>query len=361
MNNIRTKIKCFFSSKLHIGISILFIFFVLAGSVFLYYDTQLRAIDKRSEEIVYFSIIENDTVDSVSNRLQEQGIIKDANMLKLYVKLHGYDHLKVGAYELQKDWSAKKIIQYLNDGGNVLNDQVLLTFREGIWAKEIAQLINENTNVSADTLLALWNDETFLKQLIEKYEFLDKSILNSEYPVKLEGYLFPETYFFKKETTAEEVSYVFLNQFQKEYEKIKKDIEESGYSLHEIMTLASIVQFESASVEDMQKIAGVFYNRLAINQKLESSVTVCYALYDYTSWEECEKDVTIDSPYNTYMYEGLPIGPILNPGKDAIESTLYPDENEYYYFLADVYGDGTVYYSKTYDEHLKKQKKYLGY
>ena len=111
----------------------------------------------------------------------------------------------------------------------------------------------------------------------------------------------------------------------------------------------------------MKMIAGVFYNRMAIGMKLQSSVTVCYAIDidKGDSWKACEVNPTYDSPYNTYMVKGLPPGPILNPGVDAIAAVLNPTESNYYYFMADVYGDGTVYYAETYAQHLALVNKYL--
>ena len=120
-----------------------------------------------------------------------------------------------------------------------------------------------------------------------------------------------------------------------------------------------MVQYEASTKKDMELVAGVFYNRLKKGMKLESSVTVCYALYDdLTSGEDCEIQYNIDSPYNTYKNEGLPVGPILNPGEDAIAAVLHPEKSDYLYFVADIYGDGKVYYAKTYDEQLKNQEKF---
>ncbi len=110
----------------------------------------------------------------------------------------------------------------------------------------------------------------------------------------------------------------------------------------------------------MYLVSGVFYNRLGIDMPLQSSVTVCYALYDdFAHASDCETNADIDSPYNTYQHNGLPIGPILNPGKVAIDAALHPQESDYLYFIADIYGDGTVYYAKTFEEHSALVAKYL--
>lgn len=357
------KLKSFFSqlSKIHkILIIVGIIFVLLITTVFTLYNVNTSAVASKSSPIV-FEVAAGDTIDSVSERLEEKKIIKSATFAKLSAKLNGLSSLVAGQFRVDKSWSTSKILNHLTKQKNVMRNQVMLTFKEGIWAKDIAVLIGEHTNVTSEQLIALWNDDAFLKQAIEKYDFLDDSILNSEYRIKLEGYLFPETYEFNKKTSAEEITYVFLNQFQKEYNVFKKDLDKLGWSLHDVITFASVVQHEASKVNDMKLISGVFHNRLDINMRLESSVTICYALYDYENWQECEMNTGIESPYNTYQNSGLPIGPILNPGLDAIKATINPTKSDYLYFLADMNGDRTVYYATTYEEHLKNQKKYLGY
>ena len=318
------------------------------------------AISNKSEEVV-FTVKEGETLDSIVDNLEKQDIIKNATFAKLSAKLSGTNNFIVGQFKVNKNWGSDKILTYLTNPKNVLRDEVMITFKEGIWAKEIASLIESNLNIPAADMIALWNDEAFLKNCIEKYSFLDDSILNNEYRIKLEGYLFPETYSFNKNATKEEITYTFLDHFNEEYESVKKQIDKSGMSVHEVVTLASVVQYESKSKEDMDMIAGVFENRLKVNMPLQSSVTVCYAMYEYESWQECETNTQIDSPYNTYQNAGLPIGPILNPGKDAIESVLNPKKHDFVYFIADINnvrgeGKGKVFYSKTLDEHLKLQE-----
>lgn len=355
-------IKQFFSkfSKIQLMIAGVIITIIIILIIFFsVFKMNTSPISSKSEEVI-FEVVEGDTLDSIVSRLEDEDIIKSASFAKISAKMNGTDGFIVGQFKLNKSWNSDKIISYLTVQKNVVLDEVMITFREGIWAKEIAGLIEEKIGVKADTLLALWNDDTYLKTLIEKYDFLDESILNSDYRVKLEGFLFPETYSFKKDASAEEITTIFLDHFQNEYDEIKKDVDKSDMSIHDIITLASVVQYESKSEEDMKMIAGVFYNRLNQSMPLQSSVTVCYAMYEYDSWEECEVNTDIDSPYNTYQHAGLPIGPILNPGADAINAVLQPKSHDYLYFIADINnvkneGSGTVYYSKTHDEHQKLQ------
>lgn len=355
-------IKSFFNkfSKVQLiiaGVVIALILVLIIG--FSVFKTNTAAISSVSEEVI-FEVIEGDNLDTITTRLENEKIIKSATFAKLSAKLSGSEGFIVGQFKLDKNWNSDKILAYLTLQDNVLRDEVQITFREGIWAKEIAGLIKENLGIDDQELLALWNDEAFLKTLIDKYEFLDESILNANYRVKLEGYLFPETYSFNKKTNAEEITYTFLDHFQNEYEQIKDAIKASELKVHDLITLASVVQYESKSEEDMKMIAGVFFNRLKQDMPLQSSVTVCYAMYEYDSWEECEVNTDIDSPYNTYQHAGVPIGPILNPGADAISAVLNPKTHDYLYFIADINnvkgeGAGKVYYSKTLEEHSKLQ------
>ena len=163
---------------------------------------------------------------------------------------------------------------------------------------------------------------------------------------------------FNVKSTKEEITEVILNNTEDKLSSITKEIEKTDLSFYETLILSSIVMYEAGQPEDQQIVSGVFRNRLDIDMALGSSVTVCYTLYEFDDWEECEKydNLQIDSPYNTYIYAGLPIGPILNPSIEAIKNTINYKKNDYFYFVADAYegGDGSIYYSKTLEEHEKK-------
>lgn len=356
-----TKVQLIVIAVVSVVIIATITFFVLLG-------TNTSAVSSKSEPVT-FEVVQGDTLDSVCERLEEKGFIKSATFGKLAAKFDGSSTLVAGQFAIDKSWSSSKIIAYLCDSKNILKNEALLTFKEGIWAKEIAYIIgnDERYKVSEEELINLWNSDDFLANVIQKYDFLNESVLNSQYRIKLEGYLFPETYSIPFDATASEITYIFLDHFESIYKDLKPQMEKSDLSVHEIITLASVVQYEASSEKDMKLVAGVFFNRLKEGMKLGSSVTVCYALYDDLdksdpdSWKDCEAKYDIDSPYNTYVYEGLPIGPIENPGKMAIEAVLNPTDSDNLYFMADVHGDGTVYYAKTYEEHAANVKKYLGY
>ncbi len=226
------------------------------------------------------------------------------------------------------------------------------------WAKVAAEKIAAATQLNASDILNAWNDDAYLSTLIQDYSVLTPEILNSNTNVKLEGYIYPETYRFYKDSSIDQVTRKILDQTQSIYESLKNEFDQSALSVHGVFTLASIVGFEASDDVNQKLIAGVFYNRLAIDMRLQSSVTVCYALYDYSHWRDCETNPTLDSPYNTYVYRGLPVGPIMNPTYSVLKATLEPTTSDYFYFLADV-TTGKVYYQKTYEEHLQDKEKYI--
>lgn len=324
-----------------------------------FYQNQLQPVSDTSHTRV-FTISEGETPDMILANLKKQDLIKSEFIAKLEMKKQNLADLKAGNYLLDTHWDTVTILTYMNDSTNILmEDEVLVTIPEGTWAKDIAKIIEANTNVSADELIACWNDPDFLYEMMNMYEFLDESILNDAYPIKLEGYLYPDTYYFFRETTPKEVTLRFLEQFDVHYNALKAKFEASKYNVHEAITLASVIQFESGSLEEMKLISGVFENRMNQGMMLQASATVCYGMYEFDNILECEANPEFDSPYNTYLHTGLPIGPISNPGLHAIEAALEPTVTEYLYFVHDIYGTGEAHFAVTYEEHLANVDTYL--
>lgn len=308
---------------------------------------------------VVFTIESGQTLDTVASDLEKAGLVKNANVMKLYAKMSHNTNFVAGTFELDDSMNVKDILTYVQDSKNLKKDAIVLKIPEGKWAKEIAAQISKlyKGKFTSEEILNQWNDISYIKKLAKDYTFLHVDELNnSNYKVKLEGYLFPDTYYLEKDASIDEITRVMLDRFQVMYNDEKKDFDKSSYSIQKVITLASVVQFEASSKNDMRTIAGVFYNRLNQDMKLESSVTVCYALYDqFNDPKDCETNPDVDSLYNTYLHDGLPVGPILNPGQDAIEAVLHPKNTDYLFFAADIYNkvDGKVHYSKTYEEHQK--------
>lgn len=334
------------------------VFILLIALAFVGYNFLLSPINDDSQEI-NFVVDTNDNLSTITNKLEKEAIIKSAVASKIYGKVSNVSNFVEGAFTLDKSWSSKEILQYLTQSINVISNEVTVTLQEGLWAKEMAEKIALNIDVNKEELLDLWNDEVYIKSIMKDYPFLTEDVLNDVLKVKLEGYLAPNTYNFYIDTDIKTITKKLLDQTLIIYNKYVEKFNASDYTIHELFTLASLTQYEAGNFEDDQIIAGIWYNRLALNMRLESSVTVCYGLYEFESFEDCEKNTDLDSPYNTYKNEGVTPGPVTNPGENSIRATLEPKDTDYLFFLADVYNDGKIYYSETFAEHAEKVNKYL--
>lgn len=335
---------------------------VAIASVFAYVMvTNELSAKGTSGDTVLVNVSEGDLLNDVSSALKAQNLIGNDVIFEAYAKLSKLTDFKVGVFKIDRGWDAHAILLYMTEATNAEKNDVALTIIPGDWAKNVAQSIADVTDYSVDEIIAQWNDKVYFATLVDDYDVLIPGIDKTGVKVLLEGYLMPETYFINPTSTIDVITRRILDQTERFYLDNKAEFDSSEYTVHELFTLASIVQFEASKETDMKMVAQVFYNRLVQPMRLQSNVTICYALYNYTDWTQCESDANkkLVSPYNTYVVDGLPLGPIDNPSAVAIRSTLNPTPNDYYYFMADVYGDGTVYYAKTYAEHLKNVEKYL--
>ncbi len=304
--------------------------------------------DKKEVSIV----IENgSTISDIAALLKKEGLIKDENFFKLYVKLKKVSNVYAAKYYFSPSMNLDEIINTLNEGGYNENE-ISITFKEGINMRGIAKLIKENTSNSEDDVYKKLKDEKYLNSAIEKYWFLTDDIKNSKIYYSLEGYLFPDTYRFNsKDVTVEEIFNKMLDQMEKELNKYKKQIENSKYSVHELITLASITQSEGYNEDDFKNIASVFYNRLKTGMALGSCVTSYYGVKKDMTDELLQKDIDASNPYNTRGNNpvSFPVGPISMPGAKALDATLDPIETSYYFFVSDK--NNKLYFTKTLNEH----------
>lgn len=334
---------------------LLFVTFV-GFSVYSNYLDDLKAYPFPSDE-VYFEVESGSTLNAVLEKLENEGLIANSTSAKIYAKLNKLGNIRAGNYKLTNGMNIHDILVYLSEN-NAIVEQVSVTIPEGTWAKDIAKLISQKTNVTEQELLELWNNEEFLREMIDKYFFLSEDIFHEESHVGLEGFLYPETYYFYPETSARDVTIRILDHTEDILLKYKDDFEKSKYSMYDMMTLASLVQFEASNETDMKLVAGIFFKRLDTGMKLQASASVCYALYDkYKTQRDCEYNIDYQSKYNTYLVDDFPIGPISNPGHVAIEAVLYPTESDYLFFVSD--SNRINHYAVTYTEHLKNIDKYL--
>ena len=313
-------------------------------------------------QLVNFEVVAGDTMTSVLARLEEEGVIRNRYVARFLLRNQRVMVYR-GNFMLDKSSSVSDIMSILSDPTAAIQNTVRITLPPGFWAKHMAERIATFTSVTAEELLALWNDEAFVTQMIQEYPVLTNDILRRKDDVRvlLEGYLSPNTYEFFVDTNAEAITRILLNETQRVFERNRELFANSGRSIHDVFIMASIVEFEAFRPEDKRMVAGVFYNRLRINMRLQASPTVCYALYEFSDWRECESyaNQRINSPFNTYVITGLPAGPIMNPSEIALVATLDYTPSRYFYFLADVHGDRTIHFAETFAQHQANIDRYL--
>ena len=291
-------------------------------------------------------IEEGSTASAIAKELCDKNIIKSEHIFELVAKMGGYDsRLMPGEITISNGMSYKEILEEICKTGRRQGTEKKLIIPEGYELRQICEAV-----VSEE----ICTEQEFYdacKKELYSFDFL-KYIPDRENP--LEGYLYPDTYFIEPNATARDVITLMLSEFNDAFtDEMKDRASELEMSIDQIITLASIIERETDDKDERAKVAGVFYNRLKIDMPLQSCATVQYVLRERKRVLSVE-DTKVDSPYNTYQNKGLPIGPIASPGIDCINAALYPEENDYLYFVAGK--DGKHMFSKTYEEHLENQK-----
>lgn len=328
-----------------IGLTVLALGLVgLAG--YLWIEREINATFGKGPFPVELEIEEGSNLDTIAGKLENQGIISSAWIFKLEVKREGFGNkLQAGVFKFGEPLTMPQVIKKLATEGRLPSTRVMIP--EGRSAREVAQILSSLRGFDFE------NYREFALDGKEKFPFEFTASIPGK---SLEGYLYPETYQLDK-VDAETLIKTQLAQFESIF--TKKHIarcKELGLTIHEAITLASIVERESGRTSEMGKVASVFWNRLNANWKLESCVTVGYAL-EKPHTILTNDELKTNSPYNTYLYEGLPPGPVCNPGKAAIDATLWPPPSKYFYFVAT--GKGYNDFSETFREHQIKINKYL--
>lgn len=324
---------------------IVIILSILLSLIFLvgfYYTYQVSPVSRESEKVIVE--IKSGSIYSIGDTLYQHNLIRSKFIFKLYVKLNNINSLKASTYELDKNMKLKEIIEVLEEGNAYNPDEIRITFKEGLNVRKIAKIVEEETNNSYDDFINIMDDSEYIDSLIDKYWFLTDEIKNTKIYYPLEGYLFPNTYaFLNKDVSVKEIIETMLDETDKKLSQYKEDIENMKYSVHKMLTLASIVELEGATADDRAGVAGVFHNRINDGWVLGSDVTTYYALKidDFkVSLTTANGLYKCDNAYNTRCtsYVGLPVGPISNPGIESIEGTINYKEHDYYYFVADCKG-----------------------
>lgn len=306
-------------------------------------------VDINSENTVAVEIPQGSSTKEIASILKDSGIISSKFSFRMKSRLNGADgSFNYGTFYLSKDMSTEQIIKTLQ-GTSQAEQANRLTIPEGYTAKQIAALVDEKGIVTSDEFINEINNGAF------EYDFLEGIPKRDFY---LEGYLFPDTYFLSGNETAHDIIVMMLNRFEQIYNASVKDyVNSTGYTLDQLVTVASMVESEAKLDEERPIIAGVIYNRLNIDMKLQIDSTVQYALSTRNE-VVTEKDLQVDSPYNTYQNTGLPIGPICNPGEASLIAAVKPTSHKYIYYVLKEQGGSEHTFTETYDDFLTAKAEY---
>lgn len=289
---------------------------VVASSVFLSF---LKEPIDHNRTAITVEIPKGVSFSQVMDILDEQGLLKNRFLFSLLARLmNAPTHIHAGDYEFHSSLSPEEIIHKLIRGEI---KRYLVTIPEGFTIKQIASRLASINLVDEKEFLALASDQDFLKSL--------------RIPAKnVEGYLFPETYFFDRSMEARGIIQIMVGRFRHEITPdMEKKAAESGLTLHQLLTLASIIEKETGQRAEMPLVSAVFHNRLKNRMRLQSCPTVIYGL-DHFDGHLTKEHLLMKTPYNTYVIDGLPPGPIANPSLDAIQAALHPVKTDYLYFVS---------------------------
>jgi len=309
-------------------------------SGFFYYQV-LNPVGESTESIT-ISIAPGATLKQISNNLESHNLIRSASAFRLLANIRKKQtHIQVGEYELSQSMLPMDILKAITSGKTVLHP---ITIPEGYRITEIAELFSKKI---------LIDKEVFIKESRNK-DLIQELDINSD---SLEGYLFPETYHFSKHSSEKKIIQTMLNTFKQKMQSqsILDQVTNSKMSMHEIITLASLIEKETGKNEERKHISSVFHNRLRKKMLLQTDPTVIYAIEEFDG-NIRKKDLSIDSPYNTYRYKGLPPGPIASPGLKSITAALSPIKTNHFYFVSRK--DGSHHFSSSLEEHNNAVRRY---
>lgn len=334
-----------------IFIVVLIAFIIITGGSFVYLNG-LGPVDRSNEETISVLIPEGSGGSYIVEILDENGLVKNKTIAKIHVRIGGYDSLQANTYMFSKSMSLTEMFKAINTGDFEYLSKETLTIREGLTIPQVADAISAELPFTKEELIKKWSDKEYLRQIIDNYWFISDDILNEDIKYPLEGYLYPETYFITEENPSiESITAMMLDMMDTQLSTIKRDLGESDYSIHQLLTLASIVEKESSNVaEAMPEVAGVFINRINKGMSLGSDVTVNY-IFEKDGVELTMSQLDSDSKYNTRKFAGLPPSPICTVNLNAIDSVLNYQQTENMFFYATP--EGEIIFSKTVEEHNK--------
>lgn len=327
-----------------------FVGIVAFGSWHLWYVRALQPVASHDTARMVVVIPRGSSTADIAAILEEKGLIRSASAFKRFVKRSGKaETLQAGSFSLMRSMDAEAILNALTGGPS---EEAVITIPEGYTVKDIDHLLSEKGLIKEGDVLACASECDF-----SSYAFLPKTV-GAQRGGRMEGYLFPDTYFVIADGfQAEAFLKRLLDTFQaRVVEALAPDLKQSQRSVHEIVTMASLLEEETRTAEERPVVAGILWKRFDEGVGLYVDAAIRYILGKPTG-ALTAADLSIDSPYNLRKYRGLPPGPIANPGMESIRASLHPEESDYYYYLHG--SDGAIHYAVTNDEHNSNKARYL--
>ncbi|MEK8131452.1 endolytic transglycosylase MltG [Paenibacillus filicis] len=290
-------------------------------------------------------------VSQLAAELERKGLIRDARLFTYYVKYKGEGgRFQAGDYDMQPGLTLDAIMDKLNRGETVKEAGLRLTVPEGFTVRQIAEKLQQ-----------AGIDPAAFEAAVTRFAAPKDSAASAipsdpNLKVRLEGYLYPDTYEWKKDATPDEMIATMTGQLDKRLQELpegwRQAMADQGLTLHQTLTLASLIEREVAVDEERALVSGVIHNRLKQNKQLEIDATIQY-LFDKQKERLFEKDLRVESPYNTYLNRGLPPGPIASPSLASIRAAIYPQETKYLFYVTKKDGSRKHLFAETFEEHKK--------
>lgn len=290
----------------------------------------------------FITVSKGQSFNSVADSLEEKGIVLSGFTFKAAGRLMGVtQRMRVGKYSFVSGVSNREILEAIEGGTSTVGSTV--TLREGVRTSLYARILKRHVGIDSARFMSVVRDTSLIG-------------IHPHGAPSLEGYLMPDTYEFYWQDDERQIVQRMITEFREFFiDSLQQRMRKLGYTLNDVMTMASIVEGEAVYDDERPVIAGVYYNRLRIRMPLQADPTVLYAVSDNPRRLR-RSDLKVESPYNTYLRYGLPPGPINNPGRQSIIAALYPARHQFLYFVAD--NNGRHRFARSYEEHLRNIRLY---
>ncbi|WP_214737563.1 endolytic transglycosylase MltG [Exiguobacterium sp. s162] len=349
--------------RITVVILAIFLLVIATGSAltYVFVKRSIEPIDSSSTETVEIEVPLGAGSGYIGELLEENGLVRSSTIFRFYTRFKNESSFQAGTYTLSPSQSIDELIETLQTGKVIVVPDIKLVIPEGFTIDQVIARLAKVAEIPKEEISEQLSDREYIQSLVNEHEMLTEEVLQEGIYHPLEGYLFPATYEFNKGVTLNEIIDEMLLPTESMYQEYKDRLADSGRTFHETLALASVVEKEAVSTEDRKEIAGVFENRLNDGMKLQSDPTVWYGTGEtsiFTSFADLEND----SLYNTYRYEGIPIGPIAAVSRDAFEAVLNPNDTENIYFYArpprEGFPNGEVLFEVDYEDHQQNVNKY---